>query len=266
MAKESDRRPARRSARRAAARDASGDAAAIGDATPLGDAAPPHRAAVRGHSAAAHAAAARAAATHAAVHAAAAQAVADDDGPNEGTDARVRRRLRELRQARGLTLAAVAERAGMAVSTLSRLESGARRLALDHLPALARALDVTVDELLAVRVQPDPRVRSTPHTRDGTTYWELTNDPTASGLRAYKLRISAERNQPQSLRTHAGHDWVYVLRGRLRLILGADDLVLEPGEAAEFDCWTPHWLGSVDGPVELIAIFGPQGERLHLRG
>ncbi len=187
------------------------------------------------------------------------------DAHDRDTDARVRARIRELRITRGLTLAAVAERAGMAVSTLSRLESGGRRLALDHLPALARALDVTVDELLAVRIQPDPRIRSTPRTRSGTTYWELTNDPTASGLRAYKMRIPAEKNEPQPLRVHAGHDWVYVLRGRLRLILGDDDLVLDPGEAAEFSCWTPHWLGSVDGPVELIAIFGPQGERLHVR-
>jgi hypothetical protein len=39
---------------------------------------------------------------------------------------------------------------------------------------------------------------------------------------------------------------------------------VEPGEAVEFATWTPHWLGAVDGPVELIMIVGPEGERLHL--
>jgi len=62
-----------------------------------------------------------------------------------------------------------------------------------------------------------------------------------------------------------GHDWIYVLSGRLRLVLGDDDFVLKPGEAAEFSCRTPHWLGAVDGPAEAVGIFGPQGERIHTR-
>lgn len=183
----------------------------------------------------------------------------DDD-----TDARVRRRLRELRSARGLTLAAVAERAGMAVSTLSRLESGARRLALDHLPPLARALDVTVDELLEVRERTDPRVHSRSFSHGGITYWALTHDTGAAGPRAFKLRISPDRGEPD-MKTHPGHDWLYVLSGRLRLVLDDEELLLGPGEAAEFDCRTPHWLGALDGPAELIALFGPAGEKLHLR-
>jgi quercetin dioxygenase-like cupin family protein len=66
------------------------------------------------------------------------------------------------------------------------------------------------------------------------------------------------------LRVHDGHDWMYVLEGRMRLLLGEQDLVIEPGEAVEFSTWTPHWFGATDGPVELIAIFGTHGERAHL--
>jgi quercetin dioxygenase-like cupin family protein len=57
---------------------------------------------------------------------------------------------------------------------------------------------------------------------------------------------------------------MYVLSGRMRLLLGGRDFVVMPGEAVEFSTWTPHWFGAVDGPVELIALFGYQGERLHL--
>ena len=179
-------------------------------------------------------------------------------------DVRVRRRLRELRGERGLTLQQVADAANIDVSTLSRLESGKRRLALDHIPALASALGVSTDELLGTPPPADPRIRSRPRTHQGLTMWPLTRSG-AGGLRAYKIHISARRRQPpRQLPVHEGSDWLYVLSGRLRLLLGEQDLTIEPGDAVEFSTWTPHWFGAVDGPVELIMIFGPQGERLHL--
>jgi transcriptional regulator with XRE-family HTH domain len=186
---------------------------------------------------------------------------------DEPVDARVRRRLRELRTAQGLTLQQVAGRAQLDVSTLSRLEAGKRRLALDHIPALASALGVSADELLGSRPPEDPRVRAAPREFDGLTMWPLTRRAPAGGPQAFKIVVSAERRTPPAeLGVHEGHDWLYVLGGRLRLRLGDDDLTIEPGEAVEFSTWTPHWFGAVDGPVELIAILGPQGERMHLHG
>jgi len=185
----------------------------------------------------------------------------------EPVDARVRRRLRELRTERGLTLQQVAERASIDISTLSRLEAGKRRLALDHIPALAAALGVSADELLGAPPPQDPRVRGQPRKADGMTLWPLTHHGAGSGLQAYKALISAKRRSPPdagNLPVHEGHDWLYVLKGRLRLILGEEDLTIEPGEAVEFTTWTPHWFGAVDGPVEVIMIIGPQGERVHL--
>ena len=115
---------------------------------------------------------------------------------------------------------AVASRAQIDVSTLSRLESGKRRLALDHVPALAAALGVSTDDLLT-RARQDPRVRERPRTRDGLTMWPLTRHGPAHGLQAYKFRISAARREPPAeLPTHEGHDWIYVLTGRMRLMLG----------------------------------------------
>ena len=191
----------------------------------------------------------------------------DGERADEPVGERARRRLRELRAERGLTLEAVASRAAIDVSTLSRLESGKRRLALDHLPALAAALGVTADDLLAPRQKPDPRVRRAPQHFQGITMWPLTRHGPAGGLHAFKLRIGAERSlPPDPLPVHEGHDWMYVLAGRMRLLLGDADLVIEAGEAVEFSTWTPHWFGAIDGPVEALAIFGPQGERLHLHG
>ncbi|HKP44211.1 XRE family transcriptional regulator [Mycobacterium sp.] len=184
----------------------------------------------------------------------------------EDVDARVRQRLRQLRMERGLTLEDVASRSNIDVSTLSRLESGKRRLALDHLPRLSAALSVSTDELLRAPEAEDPRVRSGPHTHKGVTYWPLTRHGPAGGLHAFKIRVSARRRiPPPELPVHEGQDWIYVLSGRLRLILGERDFTIKPGEAVEFSTWTPHWFGAVDGPVEAITLFGAHGERLHLQ-
>jgi len=184
---------------------------------------------------------------------------------SETVDDRVRRRLRELRTVSGMTLKQVAEAASLDVSTLSRLETGKRRLALDHIPALAAALGVSTDELLGSAPRPDPRVRGRPRRLEGMTMWPLTNRGPGGGVHAYRIEVSARRRRPPTqLRVHDGHDWLYVLEGRLRLLLGDDDFIVEPGEAVEFTTTTPHWFGAVDGPVVLIGIFGAQGARAHL--
>jgi quercetin dioxygenase-like cupin family protein len=86
-------------------------------------------------------------------------------------------------------------------------------------------------------------------------------------VQAYKLIIPARRpTGPDEPQTHDGYEWLYVLSGRLRLVLGEHDVALTAGEAAEFDTRVPHWFGSADSePVEVLSLFGPQGERAHLR-
>jgi transcriptional regulator with XRE-family HTH domain len=175
---------------------------------------------------------------------------------------RIRRRLRALREERGLSLEAVAQAAGMAPSTLSRLETGNRRLAVDHLGPLARALGTSVDALLAPQPRADPRVRRRARTVNGMRVLPLSREG-GNGPRAYHLTLP-ERGSPEP-RSHEGHEWVYVLSGRVRLVLGDEDLVLTPGEAAEFSTWTPHWLSGVGGPAELLVLMGHHGERAHLR-
>jgi transcriptional regulator with XRE-family HTH domain len=175
---------------------------------------------------------------------------------------RIRRRLRALREERGLSLETVAHAAGMAPSTLSRLETGKRRLAVDHLAPLARALGTSVDALVAPAPEPDPRVRRRARTVDGMRVLPLSRQG-GSGPRAYRLTVP-ERGAPDP-RSHEGHEWLYVLTGQLRLVLGDEDLVLRPGEAAEFSTRTPHWMSGVDGPAEVLMLMGHHGERAHLR-
>ena len=187
-----------------------------------------------------------------------------NDG-EEPIDTRVRRRLRELRTEQGLTLQQVSDRAHIDVSMLSRLESGKRRISLEHIPHLAAALGVSADDLLGGAPPTDPRVRHRPATYDDLTVWPLSNRGRSGGLNLVRVRIGARRRKPPTtLRVHDGHDWMYVIAGRMRLILGEQDLIIEPGDAVEFSTLTPHWFGAVDGPVDVLAVFGPHGERTHL--
>ncbi|MGV9565875.1 helix-turn-helix domain-containing protein [Streptomyces sp. NPDC003480] len=172
-------------------------------------------------------------------------------------------RLRRLRKEREVTLAALSETTGISVSTLSRLESGLRRPSLELLLPIAQAHDVPLDELVGAPAVRDPRVRGEPIVRHGRTHWPLTRQP--GGLQAFKV-VEPQRRLEPDLRTHEGYEWLYVLSGRLRLVLGEHDVVLGSGEAAEFDTRVPHWFGSTgEGPVEFLSLFGPQGERMHVR-
>jgi transcriptional regulator with XRE-family HTH domain len=174
-------------------------------------------------------------------------------------------RLRALRRHRGMTLADIADTTGVSESTLSRLESGKRRATLELLLPLARAYDVPLDDLVGAPRTGDPRIHLAPIHRFGMTFLPLSRRP--GGVQAYKMIIPSGVGcgEPDP-KTHEGFEWLYVLNGRLRLVLGDQDLVLPPGEAAEFDTALPHWLGSADGrAVELLILFGRQGERAHLR-
>ncbi|GAB3131522.1 helix-turn-helix domain-containing protein [Microbispora hainanensis] len=174
-------------------------------------------------------------------------------------------KLRDLRKQRGVTLADLSRTTGISESTLSRLENGSRRPNLELLLPLAHAYGVPLDELAGAPRTGDPRVHLRPVHRLGMTFVPLTRR--AGGMQAYKLVIPPDRDAGEpDLKTHEGYEWLYVLEGRLRLLLDHRDLVLKPGEVAEFDTHIPHWLGSADTrPVELLVLFGPQGERAHLR-
>jgi transcriptional regulator with XRE-family HTH domain len=180
-------------------------------------------------------------------------AVLDDVGP----------RLKRLRTQRGVTLTALSEVTGISKSTLSRLETGQRRPSLELLLPLAQAHRVPLDDLVGAPEVGDPRIRLKPRRVNGRTVLPLTRQP--GGIQAWKIVIPGTQSTPKP-RVHEGYEWLYVLSGRMRLILGDRDLVLSVGEVAEFDTTLPHWFGSTgEGAAEVLSLFGRPGEQLHVR-
>jgi transcriptional regulator with XRE-family HTH domain len=172
-------------------------------------------------------------------------------------------RLKRLRLQRGVTLTSLAASTGISKSTLSRLETGQRRPSLELLLPLAQVYRVPLDDLVGAPEVGDPRIRLKPGRVKGRTVIPLTRQPGA--VQAWKIVIPTSKVEPEP-RSHEGHEWLYVLSGRMRLVLGSHDLVLGPGEVAEFDTQAPHWFGNAgDEPTEVLSLFGRQGERMHVR-
>src|SRR5829696_8583234 len=173
----------------------------------------------------------------------------------------VRTRLRSLRNTLGLSLDDLATRTNLSPSTISRVETGKRTISLDILLPLASALQVDLDALLDVRSDDDVVIRPAPSTSGKRTTWMLSR-PTGSTI-AIKMRLEPTRRKTEQ-RVHPGHDWFFVLEGRVRLSLGEREILVETGEAAEFGTMTPHAFTAIDGPAELIMIFDRDGQRAHV--
>jgi transcriptional regulator with XRE-family HTH domain len=177
--------------------------------------------------------------------------------------AEVGSRLRRARTQRGVTLTELAAETGISKSTLSRLETGQRKPSLELLLQIAEAHEVSLDRLVGAPEVRDPRILPKPQVRNGRMVVPLTGQ--AGGLHAWKVIIPPETHEPE-LRTHKGFEWLYVLSGQMRLIVGDNDITMRPGEVAEFDTKLPHWFGPADDqPIEVLSLHGAHGERMHVR-
>ncbi|GAA2110697.1 helix-turn-helix domain-containing protein [Actinomadura alba] len=177
-------------------------------------------------------------------------------------DSLVRQRIRGLRVARGWSLDELAARCYLSPSTLSRIETGHRRIALDQLAPIARALGTTLDQLVESDADDDVVIRPHRDETRGITTWLLAREGAPHGVTAAKLRVT--RPVPTELRVHPGRDWFTVLSGTVVLQLGERTILVETGEAAEFSTMVPHAFGAQDGAAEILCILDHDGERTHL--
>ena len=177
----------------------------------------------------------------------------------------VRQRIRGLRLARGWTLDVLAERCYLSASTLSRIETGHRRIALDQLVPIAAALGTTLDRLVEPADDDDVVIRPEPESSAGATVWLLSRERDRRGVSIAKMRITPEHVVSEP-RVHPGYEWFTVLSGTVRLRLGDRTILVREGQAAEFSTMTPHAVEAHEGPVELLTIFDHEGERAHMPG
>jgi transcriptional regulator with XRE-family HTH domain len=181
----------------------------------------------------------------------------------EPFDAIIRARIRGLRVARGWSLEALAARCHMSASTISRIETGHRRISIDQLVPLARALDTSIDQLVEPVAGDEVIIRPRSDRGHGATTWMLTREDEPHGWSVAKMRITAAQPHGEP-GVHPGHEWFTVLSGTVRLHLGDRVIDVETGQAAQFSTMSPHALTAQGGPAEIIVIFDRDGRRAHL--
>jgi transcriptional regulator with XRE-family HTH domain len=177
-------------------------------------------------------------------------------------DALVRQRIRSLRTSLGWSLDELAGRSYLSPSTLSRIETGHRRIALDQLTPIARALGTTLDQLVESDDDADVVIRPLQDETRGMTTWLLSRTGAPQGMTIAKLRVT--RPVPARLRVHPGRDWFTVLSGTIVLRLGERTILIRAGEAAEFSTMEPHAFGVREGAAEILCILDHDGTRTHL--
>ncbi|TMR91708.1 helix-turn-helix transcriptional regulator [Nonomuraea basaltis] len=174
-------------------------------------------------------------------------------------DSLVRKRIRALRVAQGLSLEELATRAYLSQSSLSRIENGQRRLALDQLVTLARALDTTLDQLVE-NAADDVVISPMIHGTHGLS-WPMKGDPAMSVMR--QRLTEPPPDNPSKMRAHPGREWLVVLSGTAILMLGHRRFRIETNQAAEFPTMMPHAIGAEGGPCEIMFIFDRDARRGH---
>jgi transcriptional regulator with XRE-family HTH domain len=182
-----------------------------------------------------------------------------EDGELDGL---VRRRIRALRVAQGWSLEELARRAHLSQSSLSRIENGRRRLALDQLVTLARALDTTLDQLVET-ADDDVVISPMIDGARGRMRWPVKGDP---GMSVVRQRVTEPPpDNPARMRAHPGREWLVVLSGTATLMLGHRRFRVETNQTAEFPTMTPHAIGAEGGPCEILGIFDRDARRGHQR-
>jgi transcriptional regulator with XRE-family HTH domain len=187
-------------------------------------------------------------------------------------------RLREARRARNLSLRVLAERLGVSPSLISQIETGRANPSVSTLYAIAAELDVSLDELLFNDRRPaEPASSPTrdvaspgtmapapPVQRSSTRHqirlasgvlWERLTTLSEPGVEFLHVtyEVGGASSPPDAFQRHAGHEWGYVLRGRLQVRIGFEEYVLEPGDAISINSSIPHRLATIgDEPVEAI--------------
>ncbi|MEW1644630.1 XRE family transcriptional regulator [Streptomyces sp. NPDC091219] len=181
---------------------------------------------------------------------------------NGELDSLVRKRIRALRVAQGWSLEELATRANVSQSTLSRIENGQRRLALDQLVVLARALDTTLDQLVETAAD-DVVTSPVIDGAHGLMRWAVKGNP---GMSVVRQRMTAPPpDSPAKMRAHPGREWLVVLSGTATLVLGHRRYRVETNQAAEFPTMLPHAIGAEGGPCEILGIFDRDARRGHQR-
>jgi transcriptional regulator with XRE-family HTH domain len=180
------------------------------------------------------------------------------------TRCNVAERIREIRIENGLTQTELAARRNVTKSLICKIEANKASIHLDLLLDIARALDVTVSDLLedppsrkmiTVVKEKDRKRFSANHmsSKAGYEYHRLAGSKEARMENIFLAIHSDARNTARFV-THDGYEFVFVLSGSLKLEFRENDYVLDTGDSVFFDASKPHRMVPYQCELALILL------------
>jgi transcriptional regulator with XRE-family HTH domain len=178
-------------------------------------------------------------------------------------------RVRQLRADGNMTLARLAERSGISVSTLSKLENGQTGLHLDNVIRLAAAFEMPVSILIndAVPASGTASVARAggpySHVVDTLDFKVLHDHLPAQQNIFWKVRIRARTLEAFGpYHSHPGEEFFYVLEGRVKLLLkGRNPTILKQGDSVQFDSSLDHAYLAYGGSDAMILMSNTIADR-----
>jgi transcriptional regulator with XRE-family HTH domain len=180
------------------------------------------------------------------------------------------KRIKALRNERGLTLVQLGQRVGLSASYLSQIERGVTMPSLTRLTAIAGALDVEVGYFFEDDVSAPCVVRSNQGKRLDSTAGAivelLSADLSDKKIQPYRLmcRSGAFRVQPT---THPGEELGFVIKGRLAVTVGEETFVLKAGDSIHYQTLQPHsWRNEGSEECVVVWVVSPPVSEAELEG
>ncbi len=171
--------------------------------------------------------------------------------------------IRAVRVRQGIELERVAAALGIDAGYLSKIESCEAEPSVPELLRIAAALQTDISELIygerfeakkAIVTRRGERIR----VQRARSYEYESLAPRYVGRKVEPLEVTVHPDpgptgalEPS---THAGEEFLYVLEGKLRVVIDGAVHVLEPGDSVYFDSALPHELAGAGGPARLVAM------------
>lgn len=176
-------------------------------------------------------------------------------------------RLRQLREERGLSIRALAEKSGLNVNTLSLIENGKTSPSVSTLQQIAIALDVPVVAFFESGTPPTNIVHIQANQRPSAAFAHGTLQDLGAGMRnrcvePFVVTLEPGAGSGAYPIVHTGHEFVFCLQGRIAYTIEERTYLLEPGDSLLFESRLPHRWQNVDSkPSQALLILCPSDER-----
>lgn len=171
--------------------------------------------------------------------------------------------IRRIRSEAGMTLTALARKADLTKSTLSKIENGGISSPIATLMRIAEALDVPIAEFFTeptsepafvLTRKGQGKIVMQDGSRFGYAYEGLALEMRQKAAEPFLLTIRAEDGEGEF--EHGGEEFIYMLSGRLRFTVGEAEMTLGPGDSLYFDPRRRHTTRALGKtPARFICVF-----------